>query len=52
MTAIDVTEANIGVARLHADKMQINIDYRLITAEELAKKEKESFDVVCLSGSN
>ncbi|MDB2356807.1 bifunctional 2-polyprenyl-6-hydroxyphenol methylase/3-demethylubiquinol 3-O-methyltransferase UbiG [Gammaproteobacteria bacterium] len=47
VTAIDVTEANIGVARLHADKMQINIDYRLITAEELAKKEKESFDVVC-----
>ena len=29
--------------------MQINIDYRLITAEDLAKNEKESFDVVtCL----
>ena len=49
VTAIDVTEANIGVAQLHAEKMQINIDYRLITAEDLAKNEKESFDVVtCL----
>jgi len=49
VTAIDVTEANIGVAQLHAEKKQINIDYRLITAEELVKKEKESFDVVaCL----
>ena len=49
VTAIDVTEANIGVARLHAEKMQINIDYKLITAEELVKKEKGSFDVVaCL----
>ena len=49
VTAIDVTEDNIGVAQLHAEKMQINIDYRLITAEELVQKEKESFDVVaCL----
>ena len=49
VTAIDVTEANIGVAKLHAEKMQITIDYRLITAEDLAKNEKESFDVVtCL----
>jgi 2-polyprenyl-6-hydroxyphenyl methylase/3-demethylubiquinone-9 3-methyltransferase len=49
VTAIDVTEANIGVARLHAKKMQISIDYRLITAEELATEKKEAFDVVtCL----
>ena len=37
VTAIDVTEANIGVAQLHAEKMQLEIDYRLITAEELAE---------------
>jgi 2-polyprenyl-6-hydroxyphenyl methylase/3-demethylubiquinone-9 3-methyltransferase len=49
VTAIDVTEANIGVARLHAKKMQISIDYRLITAEELATEKKGAFDVVtCL----
>ncbi len=49
VTAIDVTEANIMVAQLHAKKMEVNIDYKLITAEELASKEKESFDVVtCL----
>ncbi len=49
VTAIDVTEANIEVAKLHAQKMQVAIDYRLVTAEELAQKESESFDVVsCL----
>ena len=49
VTAIDVTEANIEVAKLHARKMKVKIDYRLITAEELAQKESQSFDVVsCL----
>ena len=49
VTAIDVTEANIEVAKLHAQKMQVKIDYRLVTAEELAQNESQSFDVVsCL----
>jgi 2-polyprenyl-6-hydroxyphenyl methylase/3-demethylubiquinone-9 3-methyltransferase len=49
VTAIDVTEANIEVAKLHAKKMQVKIDYRLVTAEELAQKESQSFDIVsCL----
>lgn len=49
VTAIDVTEANIEVAKLHAQKMQVKIDYRLVTAEELAQKKSQSFDVVsCL----
>ena len=49
VTAIDVTEANIEVAKLHAEKMQVKIDYRLVTAEELAQQESQSFDVVsCL----
>jgi len=49
VTAIDVTEANIEVAKLHAQKMEINIDYRLITAEDLAIEESGSYDVVsCL----
>ena len=49
VTAIDVTEANIEVAQLHAKKMKVDIDYKLITAEELATEKKESFDVLaCL----
>ena len=49
VTAIDVTEANIGVAELHAKKMDVHIDYRLVTAEELVETERGSFDVVaCL----
>ena len=49
VTAIDVTDANIEVAKLHAKKMQVDINYRLITAEDLAKKESKSYDVVsCL----
>ena len=49
VTGIDVTEANIEVARLHAAKMELDITYKLITAEEMVKTESESFDVVaCL----
>ena len=49
VTAIDVTNANIEVAKLHAKKMQVDINYKLITAEDLAKKESKSYDVVsCL----
>ena len=49
VTAIDVTDANIEVAKLHAKKMQVDINYKLITAEDLAKKESETYDVVsCL----
>ena len=49
VTGIDVTEANIEVARLHAAKMELDIAYKLITAEEMVKTESESFDVVaCL----
>ena len=49
VTAIDVTDANIEVAKLHAKKMQVDINYKLITAEDLAKKESKSYDVVsCL----
>ena len=49
VTAIDVTEAKIKVAKMHAKKMQVDINYKLITAEDLAKKESKSYDVVsCL----
>ena len=49
VTAIDVTQANIEVAKLHALNRGLAIDYRVITAEELAEIQPESFDVVaCL----
>ena len=49
VTAIDVTEANIKVAKLHAESAGKDIAYHMITAEELAIQEPESFDVVaCL----
>jgi len=49
VTAIDVTQANIEVAKLHALNRGLVIDYRVITAEELAESQPESFDVVaCL----
>ncbi len=49
VTAIDVTEANIKVAKLHAESAGKDIAYQMITAEELAMQEPESFDVVaCL----
>ncbi|MBT3851241.1 MAG: bifunctional 2-polyprenyl-6-hydroxyphenol methylase/3-demethylubiquinol 3-O-methyltransferase UbiG [Gammaproteobacteria bacterium] len=49
VTAIDVTQANIEVAKLHALNRGLVIDYRVITAEKLAESQPESFDVVaCL----
>ena len=49
VTAIDVTEANIEVAKLHAKKTEKTISYMMMRAEDLAIKEPESFDVVaCL----
>lgn len=45
VTGIDATEQNIRVAGLHAQDMELDIDYRHIAAEELAA-EGEAFDVV------
>ena len=42
---IDVVEKNTKVASLHAKKMNLNITYRHISAEDLLK-EKPQFDVV------
>ena len=42
---IDVVEKNIKVASLHAKKMNLDIKYRHISAEDLLK-EKVAFDVV------
>jgi len=49
VTAIDMGEAPLSVARLHALESGVSIDYRQITVEELAAEAPGSFDVVtCL----
>ncbi|NBV06497.1 MAG: bifunctional 2-polyprenyl-6-hydroxyphenol methylase/3-demethylubiquinol 3-O-methyltransferase UbiG [Proteobacteria bacterium] len=45
ITAIDASEKNIAVAKIHAEKSGLKIDYRATSAEELAAK-NEKFDVV------
>ncbi|WP_404418728.1 bifunctional 2-polyprenyl-6-hydroxyphenol methylase/3-demethylubiquinol 3-O-methyltransferase UbiG [Marinospirillum sp.] len=49
VTGIDMGEAPLAVARLHQLESGLEIDYRQMTAEELAEQAPESFDVVtCL----
>lgn len=46
---IDMGEAPLGVARLHLMESKLDIDYERITAEEIADREAEQYDVVtCL----
>ncbi|MFT2111888.1 bifunctional 2-polyprenyl-6-hydroxyphenol methylase/3-demethylubiquinol 3-O-methyltransferase UbiG [Marinomonas sp. 2405UD68-3] len=46
---IDMGEAPLGVARLHLLESQLDVDYERITAEEIADRETEQYDVVtCL----
>ena len=46
---IDVGEAPLAVARLHARETGVDLEYRAVTAEALAEEAPESFDVVtCL----
>ncbi|TIA86681.1 hypothetical protein E3P99_03597 [Wallemia hederae] len=50
-TGIDVTEANIKMAELHAKQdtsfSEHNLQYKYVAAEELSKSSKQSFDLVC-----
>ncbi len=49
VTGIDLAEAPLNVARAHAMEMNVEMDYRQITAEELAESEAGEYDVVtCL----
>jgi len=43
---IDLSQASIEVARQHAQKQELNIDYRYESVEEIAQKYAGSFDVV------
>lgn len=46
VTGTDMGKAPLSVARLHAMESELEIDYRQITAEELAREQPASFDVI------
>ncbi|MBK9081531.1 MAG: bifunctional 2-polyprenyl-6-hydroxyphenol methylase/3-demethylubiquinol 3-O-methyltransferase UbiG [Rhizobiales bacterium] len=46
VTGIDPAPGNIGIARAHARRAGLSVDYRATTAEELAAA-GETFDAVC-----
>ncbi|WOX05997.1 bifunctional 2-polyprenyl-6-hydroxyphenol methylase/3-demethylubiquinol 3-O-methyltransferase UbiG [Microbulbifer pacificus] len=49
VTGIDMGEAPLNVARLHALESGVNINYRRLPVEELAEAEPASYDIVtCL----
>ncbi len=49
VTGIDMGEAPLSVAKLHAMESGITVDYRRMTAEELAEQEPGKYDIVtCL----
>ena len=49
VTAIDLAEASLSVAKLHLMESNLEVDYRFTSAENLAQNEPESFDIVtCL----
>ena len=49
VTAIDMAEASLSVARLHLLESKLDIDYRKCAAEQLAAEQPGQFDVVtCL----
>ncbi|MCP5269394.1 MAG: bifunctional 2-polyprenyl-6-hydroxyphenol methylase/3-demethylubiquinol 3-O-methyltransferase UbiG [Zoogloeaceae bacterium] len=46
VTGIDLSEKALGVARLHLLESGHSVDYRLLSAEELAEQEAGHYDVV------
>ncbi|MFL2856184.1 MAG: bifunctional 2-polyprenyl-6-hydroxyphenol methylase/3-demethylubiquinol 3-O-methyltransferase UbiG [Pseudohongiellaceae bacterium] len=46
VTAIDLANASLSVAKLHQLESKLNIDYRKSSAEHLAESEPEHYDVV------
>jgi 2-polyprenyl-6-hydroxyphenyl methylase / 3-demethylubiquinone-9 3-methyltransferase len=46
VTGIDMGEAPLAVARLHQLESNVNVNYRKITAEEIAAEQPEQYDVV------
>ncbi len=46
VVGVDMAGAALSVAKLHIQESGVNVDYRQMTAEQLAAAEPESFDVV------
>ncbi|MBF0265845.1 MAG: bifunctional 2-polyprenyl-6-hydroxyphenol methylase/3-demethylubiquinol 3-O-methyltransferase UbiG [Gammaproteobacteria bacterium] len=46
VTGIDLGQANIDVAKMHLYESKLDVDYQVISIEELAQKQPQSFDVV------
>lgn len=47
VTGIDMGEAPLAVAKLHKLESGVEVDYFQSTAEDLAARDPESFDIVC-----
>ncbi len=47
VSAIDIGASTLEVAKLHLLESKLDIDYKLITVEELAKQQTASFDIIC-----
>ena len=46
---IDLGKAPLSVAKLHAQESNVEVDYEMISAEDIAAREPESYDVItCL----
>jgi len=49
VTGVDLSEKLLTIARAHAQQQGLNVDYRFISAEQLAEQQPGAFDVVtCL----
>jgi len=49
VTAIDVSQQTIQVAKVHAEKMDLDIDYRCRRIEDLASEQHEKYNLItCL----
>ncbi|HEY1889968.1 MAG TPA: bifunctional 2-polyprenyl-6-hydroxyphenol methylase/3-demethylubiquinol 3-O-methyltransferase UbiG [Steroidobacteraceae bacterium] len=46
VTGIDLAPGMVEVARLHAAEEGLDVDYRIVAAEELAASDAQSFDVI------
>ena len=47
VTGIDMGEAPLAVARLHREESGVDVTYHHYTAEQLAEREPEHYDIVC-----
>ena len=45
VTAIDVVDKNIAIAKTHAEQSHVNIDYKLSTVEDMVQS-GQTFDIV------